>query len=383
MNELNLEISKDPIFNNFIENRNLSKSTKTVYIGRIVAYCDFVGKNPSELIRDAQKRKDMSVDNLVNSYIEELKNSGKSPVTIVNNLDTVKAFYNEFEIDIKQVKNITIPKINKSSNKIISRDQIKEVLNLSSLRDKAIILLHLSSGMEAKELRFLTYGDFIKSISEYVDINLEFLNFKKVADELFNIENLVGTWKIKKNRTGRSYVTFNSHESSLAILNYLVDKERKNKPVQSFDDPLFVNSKNQALSKYVHGSIFKRANNKADLGYLTDSRRLFSSTMLRKYFKNHLHVLNVDDDTIDAFLGQNLDDNIDYHSDSKVKNLKKVYLESVDGLTVQRKDKIIESVTSKDYEILMKKLDKKDQELNEIKEHLKYLKQVINSSNIK
>jgi Site-specific recombinase XerD len=199
MNELNLEISKDPFFNNFIEKRNLSKSTKTVYMGRIRSYCDFLGKNPSELIQDAQKRKGMKVDELVNSYIEELKQTGKSPTTIVNNLDTVKAFYNEFQIDTNPIKNISIPEINKwGNNKIISRDQIKEVLELSSLRDKAIILLHLSSGMEARELRCLTYGDFINSISEYVDLNQGLLNFRKVADELFNIDNLVGTWKIKK-----------------------------------------------------------------------------------------------------------------------------------------------------------------------------------------
>lgn len=380
MNELNLEISKDPFFNNFIEKRNLSKSTKTVYMGRIRSYCDFLGKNPSELIQDAQKRKGMKVDELVNSYIEELKQTGKSPTTIVNNLDTVKAFYNEFQIDTNPIKNITIPEINKwGNNKIISRDQIKEVLELSSLRDKAIILLHLSSGMEARELRCLTYGDFINSISEYVDLNQGLLNFRKVADELFNIDNLVGTWKIKKGRTGRSYVTFNSHESSFAILNYLMDRERNNKYVHSLNDPLFVNSKNQALSKYAHGSIFKRANNRADLGYLTDKRRLFSSTMLRKYFRNHLQQLNVDDEIIDAFLGQNLDDNIDYHSDDEIRILKTTYLESVEGLTVRRKHKITESVTSKDYETLIKKLDKKDQELKEIKEHLNYLKQVINS----
>jgi hypothetical protein len=158
-----------------------------------------------------------------------------------------------------------------------------------------------------------------------------------------------------------------------------MDRERNNKYVHSLNDPLFVNSKNQALSKYAHGSIFKRANNRADLGYLTDKRRLFSSTMLRKYFRNHLQQLNVDDEIIDAFLGQNLDDNIDYHSDDEIRILKTTYLESVEGLTVRRKHKITESVTSKDYETLIKKLDKKDQELKEIKEHLNYLKQVINS----
>ncbi|BDZ69559.1 hypothetical protein [Methanobacterium petrolearium] len=96
-----------------------------------------------------------------------------------------------------------------------------------------------------------------------------------------------------------------------------------------------------------------------------------------------MHQSNVDDETIDAFLGQNLDDNIDYHSVDEIKTLKTIYLESVDGLTVRRKPKITETITSKEYELLIKKLDKKDKELNEIKEHLKYLKQLINSTNVK
>ena len=129
---------------------------------------------------------------------------------------------------------------NLTHNDIISQDQIKEALELSSLRDKAVILLHMSSGMEANELRHLTYADFVNSIKEYVDIRPdEIFDIKKIQDKLFKIDKIVGTWKIEKNRTRKPYVTFNTPESTEAILSYLIDRERKNKPIKSLEGPSF------------------------------------------------------------------------------------------------------------------------------------------------
>ena len=88
---------------------------------------------------------------------------------------------------------------NLTHNEIISQDQIKEALELSSLRDKAIILLHMTSGMEATELRYLSYGDFLNSIKEYIDLKPEErFNFKKIEDKLFKINEVIGTWKIEE-----------------------------------------------------------------------------------------------------------------------------------------------------------------------------------------
>ena len=165
----------------------------------------------------------------------------------------------------------------------------------------------MSSGMEANELRHLTYGDFVSSIKEYVDLNPEeIFDIKKIEDKLYRVDQIVGTWKIEKNRTKKPYVTFNTPESTTAILSYLIDRERKNKPIKSLGDPLFVNSQNQALDVSAHGSIFKRVNNRANFGYITRKRRFFSSTMLRKYFKTKLYESGVDEKTLKAILGQEL-----------------------------------------------------------------------------
>lgn len=376
MVESDFIIISDPLFKNFIERRKLSKSTETVYVGRIKSFCEFLGKNPTQLIKDAQNGR--KINRYFNEYIESLKEKGKSSNTIINRVDTVKAFYNEYNIDITSINHIIFPHSSKiTSEKIISHDQIKESLELSNLRDKAIILLHISSGMEATELRNLTYGDFINSIGEYVDLDYEDqFNVNKISHTLSKIDKIIGTWKIKKHRTKRSYVTFSTPETTKAILSYLMDRERKNKLVKSLKDPLFVNSQNQALNVSAHGSIFKRVNNRANFGYLTEKRRFFSSTMLRKYFKNELNVSGADETTINAILGQKLDPNIDYHSDIEVKKLKAIYLKVSDNLSIEKT--VIDNVTSKEYENLVKKLNEKDKELEEIKKQLNYIKNIIN-----
>ena len=377
MNESNFKIKNDQYFKNYIERRSLSKSTQTVYIGRIKSFCDFLGKNPSELIKEAKKSDKSRINEYFHDYIENLKKHGKTSSTIINTIDTVKSFYNEYDIDIGNINDI-LPKIEISTpKKIISKDQIKETLELSNLRDRAIILLHMSSGMEATELRHLTYDDFLHSIEDYIDLKHENkYNLNKIADKLLKIDEIVGTWTIEKNRTKKAYVTFNSPESTKAILNYLLDRQRKNKPIKSLKDPLFVNTQNEAINISAHGSIFKRINNRANFGYLTKKRRFFSSTMLRKYFKTKLLESGMDERTLDAILGHKLDSNIDYHSDVEIEVLKNKYIKALGNISLEKQANT-DIITSEEYQKLVMKLKEKDRELKEIKKYLNHIKQII------
>ena len=265
---------------------------------------------------------------------------------------------------------------NFTANEIISKDQIKEALELSSLRDKAIILLHISSGMEATELRYLTYGDFINSVKDYINIKSEeIFNIEKIADILFKMDKIVGTWKIVKNRTGKPYVTFSTPESINAILSYLLDRKRKNKAIKSLNEPLFVNSHNQQLNVSAHGAIFKRINTRANFGYITKNRRFFSSTMLRKYFKTKLYESGVDGSTINAILGQNLDSNTNYLSNSEIKLMKTNYMNVLEDISLEKAE--VKVVTSEEYNNLIQRLKEKDKELETIKIHLNHIKQII------
>lgn len=372
-----LEINNDPYLINFMKRRKLSESTEKVYSGRLKAFCEFLDKTPSELIKESQKESGLKIHEYFNNYIENLKNSGKSSNTIINRLDTVKAFYKEYNINTDSINHIINPETdNLALNEIISQDQIKEALELSSLRDKAIILLHMSSGMEATELRHLTYENFINSIEEYLDLNSDDeFNVNKIADELFKKNEIIGTWRIKKYRTSKHYVTFNSPESTKAILSYLIDRKRKNKPIKSLNEPLFVNSQNKALNVSTHGSIFKRVNNRAHFGYLTKKRRFLSSTMLRRYFKAKLLESGVDKNSINLILGQKLNNDTNHYSNTEIKTLKSKYRDALPTLSLEKPD--IKTVYNEEFENLIQQINEKDKELEEIKKYLNHIKILI------
>lgn len=381
-----LDILKDKTFRNFIEHRELRESTEMLYARRLTDFCNFIDKDPTELIEEAleeynQKSGNQKISSYIDNYLSELKDNGKSSNTIKNRYDTLKAFFSEFEVDTS-----AIPNINnfKNENLILENlpdpNHIRKAVQVSGLRDKAIILLHFSSGMGAIELRNLTYGDFIGSVDEYLDLNEdEKLNIGKIVSKLNKREDTIGTWQIVKLKSGIPYITFNSPESTQAILDYLMDRERNNKPIETLDDPLFVNTWNKPLAKSVHGAIFKRINEKAGFGHLDGKRRFLTSGTLRKSFRNALNRTGIDEITIDCFLGYKIQNINESDLKGNIESLKNQYVAALEYLCIDN----YSQGTNSEFELLMAKFNEKDKELKQIKEHIKYLEEKMKSMQYK
>lgn len=372
------DIQKDETFKNFIKNRELRESTEILYARRLTDFCNFIDKDPSELIEEALKEqylkiKEQTTYNNIETYLDVLKDEGKSFNTIKNRYDTLKAFFNEFNISIPNIKNPIASENNNLTLEIPDITHVKKAVQVSGLRDKAIILLHFTSSMGAIELRYLTYGDFINSIEEYLDLNdEEKLNISKVASKLEKVEYAIGTWKIKKIKSGIDYTTFNSPESTHAILDYLMEREMNNKPVKSFEDPLFVNTRNKPLEKSVHGAIFKRVNNRAGFKYLDGKRRFFTSGTLRKTFEKSMYSAGLDKTTINSLLGYKLNKQ-NKTGLKNIEDLKNQYTNALDFLRLENSN----DNNNSEFETLITKFNERDKELKQIKEHVKYLEEMV------
>lgn len=368
------DIQKNEKFKNFIKDRKLRESTELLYVRRLTDFCNFINKDPTDLIEESQKEyhqknRNNMVSHYVEKYLNELKDKGKSLNTIKNRFDTLKAFFSEFEIDKSVLKDIKTFD-NLSFDGLPQKDQIRKAVQIAGIRDKAIVLLHFSSGMGAIELRYLTYGDFINSIDEYLNLNDEKkLDISKVVSELDKRDDIVGTWQIKKIKSGISYTTFNSPESTQAILDYLIDRERINKSIKTFADPLFVNTWNKPLGKSVHGAIFKRINEKAGFGHLNGKRRFFTSGTLRNTFEKTLYRAGLDKLAIDCMLGYKIN-NMNESDLNNYKVLKAQYMKALEFLKIENtfNDDI-------EYTQLLAKFNENDEELKQIKEHIKYLEE--------
>lgn len=374
-------IRKDESFRNFVKNREIRESTEILYARRLNDFCKFTCKNPTQLIEEALLEQNLDSQNqklynLVENYFNELKNEGRSNNTIKNRHDTLKAFFNEFKISTPSIKESVNLQEELTQGKIPEKSEVKKAIQVSGLRDKAIILLHFTSGMGAIELRYLTYGDFIDSVDAYLDLSPEEkLDLQKIRSKLDKRKDIIGTWHIKKIKTGITYITFNTPESTQAILDYLMDREMNNKLIKSFEDPLFINTWNKPLAKSVHGAIFKRINEKAGFGHIDGKRRFFTSGTLRKSFEKILYNAGVDKIAVNCFLGYKNDD----INESDLVNIREsLKIQYTNALPLLNIDNSYDGINS-EFELLLTKFNEKDEELQQIKEQMKYLEEKMKS----
>lgn len=161
--------------------------------------------------------------------------------------------------------------------------------------------------MGASEVRNLTFKDFVTAIEEYLDLDdTDKNNMFKVAVNLKDKKEIVGTWKIRRYKTKMPYITFNSPESTVAIVDYIFYRYKMNKPIKNIDDPLFTTKDNAKITSGSHYKLFLRLNDRVGFGLRTKKRRFFTSHMLRKLFTTSLYQAGVDKLAIDWMLGHKI-----------------------------------------------------------------------------
>jgi integrase len=370
------DIEKDPCVRDFIRSRSLRESTKDGYLLRINQYCKFIGKTPTELIDEAEEEQDQGIKtrkrkikDYVLDYVEDLKNNNRSNNTIRTNLETIFGFYRAFDIDPPRLRNLVPSNYdNPSFEELPELKHVKQAIRAcSSIRDRAIILLHFSSGMGSSEIRNLTCRNFIAAVDEYLDLDdIDKENMFKVAVNLKDKENLIGTWKIRRYKTNMPYITFNSPESTLAIVDYVFYRYKMNKLVNNMDDPLFVTKDNAQITTHMHQKMFMRLNDRVGFGKRTEKRRFFTSHMLRKLFTTLLYKSGVDKLAIDWMLGHKINPITEAYFKTNEKDLKKNYMKALNHLTLEKvKTRRIKSSEVKD---IVRDLDKKEEEIKQLRE---------------
>lgn len=376
-------IENDPCVKDFIRSRRLRDSTKMMYLIRINQYSQFIGKTPAELIDEAEEEQDHGIKSrkrkikgYILDYVEELKKN-KSDRTIRGHLDTIFSFYKAFDVDTPHLRNI-VPtnKENLSFDELPDLKHIKQAVKACNIRDRAIILLHFSSGMGASELRNLTCKDFITSIDEYLDLDdIDKENLFKVAVNLKDKKDLVGTWKIRRYKTDMPYITFNSPESTLAIVDYIFYRYKMNKPIKSIDDFLFTTQDNVKITSGSHQKLFMRLNDRVGFGHRTEKRRFFTSHMLRKLFTTSLYKAGVDKLAIDWMLGHKINPVTEAYFKTNEEDLKRNYMKVVHYLTLEKvKVRRMESNEVKD---IVRDLDKKEEEIRMLRQENEITRKIV------
>jgi len=138
---------------------------------------------------------------------------------------------------------------------IPSKEEIKKGLGYANIQFKAIILFISSSGMAQVDVRKLTYHDFLKSLSEYVDIDVnEWIDIKELDKKLQEKDTIIlPCFKGKRSKTKERFITFCTPEALESLLEYL-----KSHPPKHLEDPLFRTKSGKPLTGTFFSQSFQR-----------------------------------------------------------------------------------------------------------------------------
>lgn len=379
LNNYDLENDKEII--DFLRAKPRRKSTELTHIQRLKIFCNFLGKKPVELIKEAEedennriRMKKRKIRKYFIEYSKYLRDYGRSQYTISNHFSSIKSFYRNSEIELPHIEINSKSELKRARNESIpSKQDIRKALKHCKFKYQAIILLMSSSGMGSGEIRNLTFGNFLNAIDEYLDY--EQFDVEKISKMLNNKENIIGTWKVHRQKQGNSYYTFSSPESIKAIIDYLIERQKKNGIIKDKNEPLFENF-GKKIPEYSFSKNFQRINDEARFG-LSGRQRYFKSHNLRKYFASTLHKNGLSQINIDWLLGHEIKGVNASYIKADSSKLKEEYLKVVTDLSIEKVK--VKTVTTEGYDHLIKDSMDKDKKIEAMEKRIELMDDMLKS----
>jgi len=241
--------------NGVLAERTGSNYTVKGYVFALWDFCQFAGLNPDELV-DLARRDRSRVEDMVREWVVKRQKERKLKRSSIaySYVAPIKSFfrYNDVRLRVKQPKSDAVPLSPHSL------EEIRELLSVANVRERALILLLKDSGLSREDVVKLKYGD----------IRREF----EAGKEFIHIRMLRGKGKI-------AYDTFigrNAVEALRAYLNF-----RRNRGEKITDDsPLIASRGGKPLTPKGISTLFLRLTKKS--GIETSAHRL------RKTFESYL-----------------------------------------------------------------------------------------------
>ena len=229
----------DEIINEIIQMKNLRPNSIKNYNTSIDSYTSFIKRNMKDLIQEAIEEEESNIswrNRKVRKYLIKYKESLNKKYrkgTAKKYYTTVCATYRAYEVEINQ-----IPVRLNNNYEVISYDDIptqKELQKALPYMDaemQAFTITIVSTGLTIVDMLNLTIQDFLDSTKDYHN---KHTNFQDQLKELYYTEkDMVGTWKLKRQKTNKDFYTFTTPEANAAIIAAL-----KKRNIQGTDEPLF------------------------------------------------------------------------------------------------------------------------------------------------
>jgi len=257
-------------YKNHLENEeSASENTVSSYCRDISRFCDYLSEEKLELYE--------VIPDTISSYINYLKQQGKSDTTITRAIASLKSFFGYIFVEgyigsnpskeIKRLKTVqNMPDI-LTENEITLFLSQPEVNTIKGLRDKASLELLYAAGLKVSELIALDVND----------INL-----------------IEGT--VTCRGRGKSRVV-PIHETAVSWLKKYINTARNELVFEADDNALFINMNGERITRQGFWKIIKQYQQKAGI------KKDISPQMLRHSFGAHLIKNGADETAVQEMMG--------------------------------------------------------------------------------
>lgn len=151
----------------------LSKSATYKYLEVLREFCEFVGKNPNQIIEERKqhlKSDDEKVkrtyERKVKEFYEHMKQKGEiaESSAFTYCFSTLRGFFSRNYMKLEYRRGELRPPKTAERDYIPTLGEIKEIHDAADIRDKAVIILALQTGMAPVDLVNLTRGDLEQAL---------------------------------------------------------------------------------------------------------------------------------------------------------------------------------------------------------------------------
>ena len=140
-----------------------NKGTEQSYLTKLKRFCDWIGKDPDTLIDERFKhlrsediRENHEHEELITAFLKKMESS-LSPYSLASYAGAIRSFYRYNRADLKLLKSIRVYGVRRE--KVPTREEVAKMCQVSSTRDRAIILFQYQSGLRNDTIAKLQYGD--------------------------------------------------------------------------------------------------------------------------------------------------------------------------------------------------------------------------------
>lgn len=342
---------EETIVSKWLELVNVSPLTQRNYERSLDMYCGFTGLSPEQLIEEADNDvrsgvlpRDRMMKRRLIAFRTSLLEKGIAPTTLHNYMAGALSFYRSFDHEIPNLGKRGKARPKPEHLDIPTKEDIREALKVSDIRDKAIILVGCSSGL---------------SVSNIVELTIE--QFSKGYDS----ETGITTLSLRRQKTDTDFITFLDPEASQAVLDYLVHRnttldytdnkklgildkqawENKGKTgkqylfIKKLVDNEYLKTRNEELRKLDTKGVLKAYSDIADRAQKSSGRgiwNLIRSHNMRKFFNSTLKNAGMDSERVEFMMGHDLGGTKNAYYRADVKKLKELYATYMVHLTIQK-----------------------------------------------